>query len=285
MAGESVEEQVCGGHLPPGLLSMAFNFEDLNKHQGGASQLFLSSLSSLFAADDHKSASGAPFFQSAEWRSMFPTMLESLDRFDRFSTNPDRSLVSFSSLGPGIDLPFSPLASLPRIGQGPTSSSESSSSSSSSPPPPPLSSISIHTDTLLSSLLETPLPALPLENADIPSSPSTTARMFARLPQAEDSEHTEDEVDITPFLCMPQFQASQLLRIRASTLSKRWKDATNNRKWPFRTLKRLDREITTLLKNIQLDPNSPKLLEQLGRLLRDREEQLTPIKISLQSSN
>ena len=86
-------------------------------------------------------------------------------------------------------------------------------------------------------------------------------------------------MDITPFLCMPQFRASQMLHVRASTLSKKWKDATGNRQWPYRALRRLDREITTLLKNIQVNPNSLPLIEQLGKLLKEREAQLNPVKL------
>ena len=79
---------------------------------------------------------------------------------------------------------------------------------------------------------------------------------------------------------MPQFQASQLLRVRASTLSKQWKKTTNNRKWPFRTLKRLDRKIATLLRNLQVNPHPVQLIEQLGKLLKERHVQLTPIMMS-----
>jgi hypothetical protein len=57
-------------------------------------------------------------------------------------------------------------------------------------------------------------------------------------------------VDITEYLNLPQYLAAKKLGIPASTLSKRWKEAVRTRKWPYRSVQKLDKEITTLLHNI-----------------------------------
>ena len=88
------------------------------------------------------------------------------------------------------------------------------------------------------------------------------------------------DVDVTSYLSMSQFRASRLLRIRPATLRKKWMEATHNRKWSYRTLKRLDREIALLSRNIQLGSSSGEMIEHFGRLLKDRESQLAPVKIS-----
>lgn len=53
------------------------------------------------------------------------------------------------------------------------------------------------------------------------------------------NEHTY--VDITEYLNLPQTEAAKKLGIPTSTLSKRWKEAAANRKWPYRTVSRLDK--------------------------------------------
>jgi len=92
----------------------------------------------------------------------------------------------------------------------------------------------------------------------------------------------EQYCDITEFLTMPQSQAAKKLQIPASTLSKRWKEAAPNRKWPWRTLCKIDKEITTLLHNIP--PNDiipPEIEAKLGKLIRQRQDELKPIVIRL----
>ena len=88
-------------------------------------------------------------------------------------------------------------------------------------------------------------------------------------------------VDITEYLNMPQYIAARKLGIPASTLSKRWKEAVRTRKWPYRSVQKLDKEITTLLHNVPQGPDAPPLpkdIEQtLGMLLRKRQEELNPV--------
>eukprot|EP01114_Cavostelium_apophysatum_P009814 TRINITY_DN23098_c0_g1_i1.p1 TRINITY_DN23098_c0_g1~~TRINITY_DN23098_c0_g1_i1.p1 ORF type:complete len:287 (-),score=65.39 TRINITY_DN23098_c0_g1_i1:116-976(-) len=90
-------------------------------------------------------------------------------------------------------------------------------------------------------------------------------------------------VDVTPFLILPQHEAARRLGVPCSTLSKRWKEASVNRKWPYRIVCKLDKEITTLLKNVENSANnlstplSPAVEENLGLLLKKRQEELRTV--------
>jgi len=90
-------------------------------------------------------------------------------------------------------------------------------------------------------------------------------------------------VDITEYLNMPQKQAAKKLGIPTSTLSKRWKEACRARKWPYRNVSKLDREITTLLHNLPQGQTSwpADVEETLGFLLRKRQEELRPVVIRI----
>ena len=90
-------------------------------------------------------------------------------------------------------------------------------------------------------------------------------------------------IDITDYLNMPQQEAAKKLGIPPSTLSKRWKEAVRKRKWPYRMICKIDKEIMTLLHNVPQGPNAPPLPEEietaLGQLLRKRQEELRPVVI------
>ena len=90
-------------------------------------------------------------------------------------------------------------------------------------------------------------------------------------------------IDITDYLNMPQQEAAKKLGIPPSTLSKRWKEAVRKRKWPYRMVCKIDKEIMTLLHNVPQGPNAPPLPEEieqaLGQLLRKRQEELRPVVI------
>jgi len=89
-------------------------------------------------------------------------------------------------------------------------------------------------------------------------------------------------VDITEYLNLPQSTAAKKMGIPASTLSKRWKEAVRNRKWPYRTVSKIDKEISTLLHNIPPGVPIPADIESnLGLLLRKRQEELRAVIIRL----
>jgi len=92
-------------------------------------------------------------------------------------------------------------------------------------------------------------------------------------------------LDITEYLNMPQSEAAKKLGIPPSTLSKRWKEAVRKRKWPYRMVGKIDKEIMTLLHNVPQGANAPPLPEEieqaLGNLLRRRQEELRPVVIRI----
>ncbi len=92
-------------------------------------------------------------------------------------------------------------------------------------------------------------------------------------------------LDITEYLNMPQSEAAKKLGIPPSTLSKRWKEAVRKRKWPYRMVGKIDKEIMTLLHNVPQGANAPPLPEEieqaLGQLLRRRQEELRPVVIRI----
>ena len=92
-------------------------------------------------------------------------------------------------------------------------------------------------------------------------------------------------IDITDLLTLPQSEAASILGVPTSTLSKRWKEAVRGRKWPFRTVTRIDKEILTLLHNIPQGSTSQQLPEEveasLALLMKRRQEELKPVIIRL----
>jgi len=103
----------------------------------------------------------------------------------------------------------------------------------------------------------------------------------------------EDEnsqfIDVTPYLHLPQHEAAKKLGIPSSTLSKRWKEAALNRKWPYRIVSKLDKEIQTLLHNVNNDNTknpsntqlSPEVEQALGVLLKRRHEEIRTVIIRI----
>ena len=73
--------------------------------------------------------------------------------------------------------------------------------------------------------------------------------------------------DITDLLILPQKIAAAKLGMTESMLSKKFKEATN-RKWPYRYLKKLER-----------DMEEAKNEEQKEKLTEQREELLSPVSI------
>uniref|UniRef100_A0A7S4IIK0 RWP-RK domain-containing protein n=1 Tax=Vannella robusta TaxID=1487602 RepID=A0A7S4IIK0_9EUKA len=115
-------------------------------------------------------------------------------------------------------------------------------------------------------------------NQPTASSMENTNRSIIPTPHANDQRYS----DITEFLNMPQNQAAKRLGIPPSTLSKRWREAAPNRKWPYRTVCKIDKEITTLLHNIPQDGVIPPDIEKkLSALIAKRQEELKTIVVRL----
>ncbi len=92
-------------------------------------------------------------------------------------------------------------------------------------------------------------------------------------------------VDITDLLTMPEKEAAAQLGIPESTLSKRWREVTQGRKWPFRSVAAIDKKILTLLRNTPMANTSgnlsPRTETILQTLLSKRQSELTPVVIRL----
>ena len=92
-------------------------------------------------------------------------------------------------------------------------------------------------------------------------------------------------VEITDYLTLPQSTAAGKLGLPPSTFSKRWKEAACGRKWPYRAVAKIDKEILTLLHNIPHDSTSGKLPEEientLSLLMKKRQEELKPVFIRI----
>jgi hypothetical protein len=122
-------------------------------------------------------------------------------------------------------------------------------------------------------------PSSPSASAVVPASPGQSDR---RVINPVTVPNGQNFVDITEYLNMPQSEAAKKLGIPPSTLSKRWKEAVRNRKWPWRVVCKLDKEIMTLLHNVPQGAPIPEEIEgRLGYLMRKRQEELKPVVIRL----
>jgi len=91
-------------------------------------------------------------------------------------------------------------------------------------------------------------------------------------------------VDVTPYIFMPQRQAAKELGLPSSTLCKRWKEATMQRKWPRRNLRKIDKEISKIIQKIP--PSCGTSLDvpteaYLGLLLKKKAEEMKPVSIRI----
>jgi len=85
---------------------------------------------------------------------------------------------------------------------------------------------------------------------------------------------SQDYIDLTPYIRLSQEDAAKRLGIPSSTLSKRWREATRNRKWPFRTLSKVEREIKTIVHNLPRGvPIESETAQNLGVLLKLRNDE------------
>jgi hypothetical protein len=91
-------------------------------------------------------------------------------------------------------------------------------------------------------------------------------------------------IDITAFLTIPQTDVAARLGMSASSFSKRWKVAAQGRKWPHRSVARIDLQINALLLSVpDEDVESGKLPadveERVTKLLYERAFNLQPVSI------
>ncbi len=69
-----------------------------------------------------------------------------------------------------------------------------------------------------------------------------------------------------------------LFVVFVGNFSKKWKEASNFRKWPYRTVSKIEREIGTLLHNVPSDrPLPPDIEQTLALLIRKRQDELRPV--------
>ncbi len=83
-------------------------------------------------------------------------------------------------------------------------------------------------------------------------------------------------VDLTDFLALPQSDAAKMIGVPTSTLSKRWKEVIDERKWPYRTVGKLDKEIFHLLSSGDVGK-----LDAVRRLLATRQAVLMPVSLRI----
>jgi len=100
---------------------------------------------------------------------------------------------------------------------------------------------------------------------------------------APDSGAETDLSDITSLLSLPQKEAAQRLGISESMLCKRFKECTR-RKWPFRFLRKIEKTISTLESQKDIEPLSVEDQDRLAELLKQRVECLAPVKIRITKS-
>jgi hypothetical protein len=174
---------------------------------------------------------------------------------------------------PKSTAPQSPLSSFVTV----TPSTPSTSGNGSASTPMATSSNVSSAQPMTEPLVQSPGQSLPTTQNN--SNASTQVVVY---PQSNEKERY---VDITEYLSLPQTEAARRLNIPTSTLSKRWKEAVVNRKWPYRTICKLDKEIMTLLHNIPHGPDAPPLPPEiegpLGLLLKKRQEELRTVIIRL----
>lgn len=159
-------------------------------------------------------------------------------------------------------------------------------------------------NTITPNLTETKPFPIPLPSTSASSTGTTSMDMDVSMTDAPSNSSTNTDLivantnnelipipkgtsflDITEYLNMPQSEAAKKLGIPPSTMSKRWKEAVRKRKWPYRVVCKIDKEIMTLLHNVPQGPNAPCLSEELenalGNLLRKRQEELRPVIIRI----
>lgn len=99
-----------------------------------------------------------------------------------------------------------------------------------------------------------------------------------QIAQILSTNNKDKYCDITEYLTLPQHQAAKQLKMGTTTLSKRWKVASRGRKWPARTIRKIDKELETLFRNAA---TNDAVQYRIAELLKQRQDELSPISILL----
>jgi len=126
---------------------------------------------------------------------------------------------------------------------------------------------------------------------------SSASSSSSSLPSSHPSQQISTKsvgykyINVTPYLHLPQHEAAKELGVPSSTLSKRWREATMNRNWPHRILRKLDKQIHLLIKNAYNigncpfregdDSQSQQHERNLGYLLAKRREEAKVVFVRL----
>jgi len=132
----------------------------------------------------------------------------------------------------------------------------------------------------------------PQQLAVVPFQPQTST------PPTDNEKPIGPSVTLTPrpdeefvylteeLLNLPQSETARRIGVPTSSLSKKWKEVAGERKWPFRTVSKLDKEIASLIEANTIPENGPRPLppdieQALGLLIRRRTQELRTVLIRL----
>ncbi len=85
-------------------------------------------------------------------------------------------------------------------------------------------------------------------------------------------------VDVSPYLQMSQHKAAKILGVASSTFSKRFKEASNGRKWPCRILNGIEKKIQALLKNKHLGNEIDVIIAEL---MKEKQKNLEKVYVRI----
>jgi len=97
----------------------------------------------------------------------------------------------------------------------------------------------------------------------------------------EDSNGKYVYMDIAPYLKYSQREAARKLGVPSSTLSKRWKEATMDRKWPYRMIAKIDKDLKSLAPTTTRERFDPNTELAIKILTKRKQEHLRPVFVRL----
>jgi hypothetical protein len=117
------------------------------------------------------------------------------------------------------------------------------------------------------------------KRARVAETPEAAIGLEAMNSPAEPKRSRQGEVvDVTDMLMLPQSEAAARVGMTVSTFCKRWKDSVKERKWPYRSVQKLDKEVAALQKR---NPMTNAVELKIARMLKEREALLAPGSIRL----